>query len=324
MKKILVSGIQPSGDLHIGNYFGAIKQFVDMQNSGQYDIKVFLADYHALTSVSDAEKMRKKSFDLACAYLACGLDPKKVTFYRQSALPEHTELAWVLGNLVTMPWLMRAHAFKDKEAKNKEVNVGLFNYPVLMSADILMYDANVVPVGADQKQHVEMSREIARKFNQTFGETFVEPEEKIKDEVAIVPGIDGQKMSKSYGNVIPLFGGDEEVKKAVMSIVTDSKSPEDPKDPDSVVIYQLYKLVASEEERQKMETSLRNGGLGYGEAKKVLLNAFMDYFSEMKEKYAYYQSHPNKVYKILKRGEKRARKIAEKKMQDVREKIGLR
>lgn len=322
-KQILVSGIKPTGDLHLGNYFGAIKQFVEMQKTKSFDSFVFLADYHALNSVQNREEMKKLSFDLVCAYIACGLDPKKIILYRQSQIPEHTELTWIFNTLVTMPWLMRAHAFKDAEAKDKEINIGTFDYPVLMAADILMYDADVVPVGKDQIQHIEMAREIARKFNQTFGEVFKEPKEIVKEEVATVPGIDGQKMSKSYKNVIPLFGGEEDIKKAVMGIVTDSKGKDEPKNPEEVVIYQIYKLLADETERKVMEEGLRNGGLGYGEAKQILLDKVLAYFGPMKKKYDELQKKPKKVYAILEKGEKKARKIAQKKMLEVKKIVGL-
>ena len=321
-KKILVSGIKPTGRLHLGNYFGAIKQFVDLQRD--YDSHVFLADYHALTSVSSREEMMKNSFDILCAYLAVGLDPKKVTLYRQSSLPEHTELTWMFNCLVTMPWLERAHAYKDGVAKGKEVNVGTFDYPVLMAADILMYDAAVVPVGRDQVQHIEMAREIAGKFNNTFGETFRSPKELLVKEVEVVPGIDGQKMSKSYNNVIPLFGTDEEIKKAVMSIVTDSKAPEEKKVAEENNVYKIFKLVATPEEREVMRSGFENGGLGYGEAKKMLLEKIYNYFAPMRKLYDKYQANPKKVYNILARGEKKMRKLAEKKMETVRKLTGLR
>ena len=320
---ILVSGIKPTGDLHIGNYFAAMKQFVDMSNSGSYESFVFLADYHALISTQDGARMRKLSFDLICAYLAAGLNPKKVTLYRQSKLSEHTELTWIFNTLVTMPWLERAHAYKDREAKGEEITVGLFDYPVLMAADIVLYDADVVPVGQDQIQHVEMARELARKFNQTFGTLFKEPKELVKAEVAVVPGIDGQKMSKSYKNVVPLFGSEEEVKKAIMGITTDSKSPEESKNPDDVIVYQIYKLFASDTEREVMAQGFQKGGLSYGEAKKILLDKVLTYFAPMKKKYDEYQKNPRKVYKILEKGEKRARKIVEKKMKEVRKLVGF-
>jgi tryptophanyl-tRNA synthetase len=321
-KKILVSGIKPTGALHLGNYFGAIKQFVDLQKD--YKSYVFLADYHALTSVSKGEILSKNTFDIACAYLACGLDPKNVVLYRQSALPEHTELTWIFDSLVTMPWLMRAHAFKDSEAKKKEINVATFNYPVLMAADILMYDTDVVPVGRDQVQHVEMAREIADKFNNTFGETFKRPKELIVKDVETVPGIDGQKMSKSYDNVIPLFGTDAEIEKAVMSIVTDSKSPTDKKVAEENNIFKIYKLFATDTEREAMRASFENGGLGYGEAKKILLAKIYEYFNPMRKAYDTFQANPKKVYNILVKGEKKMRKVAEQKMATVRKLTGLK
>lgn len=321
-KKILVSGIKPTGAVHIGNYFGAIKQFVDLQKD--YYSFVFLADYHALTSVSSRDEMLKNSFDAICTYLACGIDPKYVVLYRQSALPEHAELTWMFNNLVTMPWLERAHAYKDAQAKGKELNVGTFDYPVLMAADILMYDTDVVPVGRDQIQHVEMAREIADKFNNTYGETFKRPKELVVKDVETVPGIDGQKMSKSYGNVIPLFGTDEEVKRAIMGIVTDSKAPEEKKTAEENNIYKIFKLIATAEEREVMRAGFENGGLGYGDAKKMLLEKFMNYFASMRKSYQKYQDNPKKVFAILKRGEKKARKLAEKKMEIVRKLVGLR
>lgn len=323
-KKILVSGVKPTGTLHIGNYFGAMKQFVDLQNSGEYEPFVFLANYHALNTMQDKKGMEESSFNLICAYLAIGLDPKVTTLYKQSALPEHTELAWIFNTQTTMPYLMRAHAFKDAEAKSKEISVGTFDYPILMAADILMYDADVVPVGKDQKQHVEMAREIGQKFNRTYDvEIFKDPQELILEEVQTVPGIDGQKMSKSYSNVIPLFGSVEEITKAVMSITTDSKAPEESKNPDDVIIYQIYKLVASNEEREQMKQGLEQGGLGYGDAKKELLGKVLEYFKPMREKYEYFQNHPKKVVKILEKGAKQARKKAEAKMKEVRSAAGL-
>ena len=321
-KKILVSGIKPTGRLHLGNYFGAIKQFVDLQRD--YDAHVFLANYHALTSVSSREKKKKNSFDILCAYLAVGLDPKKVTLYRQSSLPEHAELTWMFNCLVTMPWLERAHAYKDAEAKGRETNVGTFDYPVLMAADILMYDAHVVPVGRDQVQHIEMAREIAGKFNNTLGETFRMPKELVVKEMEIVPGTDGQKMSKSYNNVIPLFGTDEEIRKAVMGIVTDSKAPEEKKVAEDNNVYKIFKLVATPEEKEVMRAGFENGGLGYGYAKKMLLEKIFAYFGPTRKLYDKYPANPKKVYSILARGEKKMRKLAEKKMETVRKLTGLR
>lgn len=323
-KKTLLSGVKPTGRLHLGNYFGAMKQFVDLQNSGEYESYVFLANYHALNSMQDRKGMEESSFDLICAYLAIGLNPKKTTLFKQSSFPELTELSWIFGSETTMPYLMRAHAFKDAEAKNKEISVGTFTYPLLMSADILMYNADVVPVGKDQKQHVEMAREIGQKFNRTYGvNIFKEPQELIIEEVETVPGIDGQKMSKSYNNVIPLFGTDEEITKAVMSIVTDSKGPNDSKTPEEVIIYQLYKLVATETERESMKSALLKGGLGYGDAKKELLRKTLEYFEPMREKYEYFKKHPRKVQRILEKGAKQARKKVDPMMKEVRKAAGL-
>ena len=223
MKKTLLSGVKPTGRPHIGNYFGAMKQFVELQNSGNYQCYFFIADYHGLNLIQSADEMRKLTIELTLDYLAIGLDPKKSVIFKQSDISAHTELAWIFDTIVTMPYLERAHAYKDAEAKNKEINVGTFNYPVLMAADILLYDTDVVPVGADQKQHVEYARDIALKFNHIFREeAFKLPEPLIMKDVAVVPGIDGRKMSKSYDNTIPLFAGREEIQKAVMGIVTDS------------------------------------------------------------------------------------------------------
>jgi len=229
-KKVLLSGVKPTGRPHIGNYFGAMKQFVDLQ--ADYKSYIFIADLHALTTARDPKQLRADTLDLAIDYLAIGLDPEKVVFFKQSDVAEHTELAWIFNCLTTMPFLARAHAFKDAETKNKEVNVGLFDYPLLMAADILLYDTDVVPVGQDQKQHVEITRDTAEKFNFTYGETFKLPEPLIMDEVKTLPGLDGQKMSKSYSNTIPLFADEKEIKRLVMTIKTDSKDVSEPKNPE--------------------------------------------------------------------------------------------
>jgi tryptophanyl-tRNA synthetase len=273
MKRIL-SGVQPSGKPHIGNYLGAIRQHIEMQKD--YECFLFIADLHALTTVRDAELMRKQSYELAVAYLALGLDPKKTAFFKQSSLPEHAELCWIFDCITKMPFIERAHAWKDAQAKGKkEVTVGLFNYPVLMSADILLYQPDLVPVGKDQKQHVEIARDIATNFNQTFGETFKLPDAFIKEDVAVVPGTDGQKMSKSYGNTIDLFGTDAELKKQVMGIITDSTPLEDPKDPETCNVFKLYKLFADKKEIQELAAKYKAGGMGYGDAKKTLLSKLM-------------------------------------------------
>src|SRR6185436_6377847 len=260
-KKILLSGVKPTGRPHIGNYFGAMKQFVDLQDS--YHTYVMVADYHALTSVQNKEDMKSLTHDLILDYLAIGLDPEKVILFRQSDIGVHTELAWIFNCITTMPYLMRAHAFKDGEAKNKEINVGVFNYPMLMAADILLYDAEVVPVGRDQKQHIEYARDTAQKFNNLFGETFTLPQDLIIEDVETVPGTDGQKMSKSYNNTIPLFCSDEELEKAVMSIVTDS-SGELPKN-----VYAIHKLLRKEEELRRIYEEKKGK---YKELKEMLLD----------------------------------------------------
>lgn len=320
-KKIAISAVQPTGNPHIGNYFGAMKQLVDMQN--EFDTHVFVADYHALTTIQNAKELKELTDDLILDYLAIGLDPEKVTLYRQSDIPEVTELTWMFDCLVTMPWLERAHAFKDKTEKGIEASVGLFNYPVLMAADILLPGAEVVPVGKDQIQHVEMAREIARKFNAQYGETFVEPQEIIKEEVAIVPGTDGQKMSKSYGNTIPLFGTDAEIKKAIMGIVTDSKEPSEPKNPDECNVFALHKLITPEPQLSEIRTGYENGGLGYGESKKMLLENYLAFIAPMREKRKYYEDNPGIVRQILDEGKQKIRTKIQAKIKEIREKVGL-
>ena len=321
MKKRLLSGIQPSGTLHLGNYFGAIKQFVDLQD--KYDTSIFIADFHAMTTVQDPKVLNDNTMNVAMDYLACGLDPKKVTLFRQSDIPEVAELTWYFNCLTTMPFLERATAYKDAGAKAKEINVGLFDYPVLMASDILIQDADLVPVGADQKQHIEYTRDIAQKFNNIYGETFKLPEEYITKEVAIVPGTDGRKMSKSYGNTIPLFGTDEEIKKKVMSIVTDSKTPEEKKNPDKCNIYNIYKLFANTNEIKNLREKYENGGLSYKEAKEMLYKKIISFISEMREKRKEYEKNPELVKKILEEGKIKAKKIVEEKMSIIRKKVGI-
>lgn len=319
MKRSL-SGIQPSGILHLGNYFGAIKQFIDNQDKteGFY----FLVDYHALTSLSDPEALRKNTYDAVLDFLALGLDPEKSTIYIQSDIPECTELAWILSNVAPMGLLERAHSYKDKLAKGIAANVGLFTYPVLMAADILLYDAHVVPVGKDQKQHLEMTRDIATKFNLQYGETFVVPEPQIIESLATVPGIDGQKMSKSYGNTIQMFASKKQLKKQIMSIVTDSATLEEPKNPDNNITA-LYKLFASEEKVEEMKQKFIAGNYGYGHAKTELLNAILEYFAEARAKREELEKNPEYVEKVLRDGQRKAREIASKKMIEVKKAIGL-
>lgn len=323
MKKRLLSGITPSGsgNLHIGNYFGALKQWVDLQN--EYDTFIFVADLHALTVIQDGEKLRNNILNVVLDYLGAGLDPEKITLYKQSDVIVHPELTWIFNCITTMPYLERAHAYKDAHMKAKEVNVGLFDYPLLMAADILLYDSDVVPVGADQKQHVEYARDTAQKFNNTFGETFKMPEPMILESVAIVPGTDGRKMSKSYNNTIPLFGTDEEIKKAVMGIVTDSKSPEEPKDPDSCTVFAIHKLFLQGESLQKVRDRYTNGGLGYKEAKELLLADILALVQPMRMRREMYAKDIDKVLAILKKGGEQARVVANKKMEVVRANIGV-
>lgn len=312
-KKILLSGIQPSGRPHIGNYFGAMKQFVDLQD--EYESYIFIADYHALHTLRDPKMMSENIKNVLLDYLAIGLDPKKVTIYKQSDISEHTELAWIFDTLVTMPYLMRAHAFKDAESKNKEISVGTFNYPVLQSADILMYGAEVVPVGQDQKQHIEIARDIALKFNNQYGETFKLPESLILENVSIVPGTDGQKMSKSYGNIIPLFGTTEEIKKAVMGIVTDSGEgiPEN--------VYNIHKLLRNEEELKNLYEEKKGK---YKDLKESLLEDIEKLIAPMRERRKYWEEHIDEALEILKSGGEKMKAKASQKMEVVREKLGVK
>jgi len=321
MKKRLLSGIQPSGTMHIGNYFGAIKQFVDLQE--EYDSSIFIADLHAITTVQDKSKLSEYILNVTMDYLACGLDPAKVCLFKQSDIPEVAELAWYFNCITTMPYLERATTYKDASMKAKEVTVGLFDYPILMAADILISDADVVPVGADQKQHIEYARDTAQKFNNIYGETFKIPEAMIMKEVAIVPGTDGRKMSKSYKNTIPLFGTDEEIKKAVMCIVTDSKSPEEKKDPETCNIFKIHKLFLKGEELNSLKKRYEDGGLGYKESKEMLLNEIISFINPMREKRREYEKDTDKVKKILEEGKNKARKNIEKKMKIIRDNVGV-
>ncbi len=311
-RKILLSGIQPSGTMHIGNYFGAIKQFVEMQ--GQYDTRIFIADLHAITTVQDKEKLSKMILDVTMDYIACGLDPEKIILFKQSDIPEVAEMTWYFNCITTMAFLERATTYKDANQKAKEVTVGLFDYPMLMSADILIQDADVVPVGADQKQHVEYARDTAQKFNNIYGETFKLPEPMIIKEVAIVPGTDGRKMSKSYGNTIPLFGTDEEIKKAVMSIVTDSGSsvPEN--------VYNIHMLFRSKEE---LDTIYKEKEGKYKELKELLITDIINYISPMREIRNKLAENKNEVIKILENGKNKIKPIVEKKMLEIRSNVGV-
>lgn len=321
MKKRLLSGIQPSGIIHIGNYFGAIKQFVDLQE--EYESFVFIADLHAMTTVQNKEILSNNILNVAMDYLACGLDPKKVCLFKQSDITEVAELAWYFNCITTMPYLERATAYKDAGAKAKEVNVGLFDYPILMAADILIEDADVVPVGSDQKQHIEYARDTANKFNNIYGETFKLPEPLILKEVAIVPGIDGRKMSKSYGNTIPLFGTDEQIKKAVMGIVTDSKTPSESKDPEKCNIFALHKLFLKGEALENLKKRYLDGGLGYKESKDMLYEEIISFIKPMREKREYYEKNLDEVRRIIKEGGEKAKLNVSKKIKIIRDNVGI-
>jgi len=314
-KPVLLSGVKPTGDLHIGNYFGAMRQLVELSTSGKYKSFIFVADYHALNTMQDAEEMRRRTRELVMAYIAVGLDPKEVVFFKQSEVPAHTELTWIFDAITTMPYLMRAHAFKDAEAKNKEINVGTFNYPMLMAADILLYDTAVVPVGADQKQHIEYARDTAEKFNRTFKtDVFKLPEAYIMPDVAVVPGTDGQKMSKSYGNVIPLFASRDELAKCVMSIVTDS-SGEYPEN-----VYAIHKLVRDAKE---LEDIYKEHQGNYKMLKEMLIEDLDRYFAPIRAKYEELNNDSGIVEEVLERGKHEARAVSEAKMEAVRNAIGV-
>jgi tryptophanyl-tRNA synthetase len=315
----VLSGIQPSGELHLGNYFGSIKPNLAFQKDAKQSF-FFVADLHAMTTVQDPEVLRKAREDIVLDFLACGFDPKCSIIYEQSKISEHTELMWILSTIAPVGLLERAVSYKDKVARGLPATVGLFTYPVLMAADILLYGAEKVPVGKDQKQHVEIARDLALKFNNTFGEVFTVPEPVIHKEVAVVPGTDGQKMSKSYKNTISLFGEEKAIEKAIMGMVTDSKGADDPKDPDSCIVYQIHKLLVSSGEAKALAEEYRKG-LPYGEAKKRLFAAYMDYFKPMREKRASLKS--SDVEKVLEKGAKEAKNLAEKTMKHVRTAVGL-
>jgi tryptophanyl-tRNA synthetase len=323
-KKILVSGIKPTGTLHFGNYFGAMKQNIELANSGEYESYVFVPNLHALTTVKDGEALRKSSYENVAAYVACGLDTTKAVMFKQSDVPAHSELCIIFNNVVTVPYLMRGHAFKDHEAKNKEVNVGLFNYPVLMAADILIYGADIVPVGQDQKQHIEYARDIAGFYNRAWNvEQFKLPKEYTIESVAVIPGTDGEKMSKSKGNVISLFESDEELKKSVMGVVTDSKTPDEKKNPDENNIYNIHKHFLSQEQNAELRAKFENGSYGYKQAKEELLATIMKWREGKIDVYNDLMANPDKIKAILEDGGAKARAKAEQTMEQVRSRVGL-
>ncbi len=319
MKRSL-SGIQPSGILHIGNYFGAIKQFVE--NQDKYEGFYFVVDYHALTSLKDPKALRENTYNAILDFLALGLDPEKSTIFVQSDVPEHTELMWLLLNVTPVGLLERGVSYKDKVAKGISANAGLLTYPVLQAADILLYDTNIVPVGKDQKQHIEFARDIAIKFNETYGEVFTLPEPQILESVAVIPGTDGQKMSKSYNNTIQMFASKGQLKKQIMSIVTDSTPLEEPKNPENNVT-KIYELFASEEEVAAMKEKFAAGGYGYGHAKKELLNKVLEYFGEARARREELAKNPEYVEEVLRRGAEKARSLAIAKIREVKKAAGL-
>lgn len=321
-KKTILSGIQPSGKLHIGNYFGAIRQHIAMQEEG--DAFYFIANYHSLTSVRDGKQLYQNTIDVTLDYLALGLDPKKATFFAQSDVPQVPELAWMLGTLTPVSLMEKGVSYKDKIAAGLSPNVGLFTYPILQAADILIYHSDLVPVGEDQKQNIEICRDLAGKFNREYeGEYLVLPEEHIVKSVAIVPGTDGRKMSKSYGNTIPIFGEGKAFKKTIMSIQTDSTALEDPKDPESDNVFALIKLFASKEEQDEIAAKYRAGGYGYGHAKKELLGFIQNYFGEALEKRKQLEQDLDYVKDVLAEGGRKARVRAEQVMEPIREVTGI-
>ena len=316
-----LSGIQPSGSLHLGNYFGSIKPNIEYVGKAEESLYL-VVDLHALTTLQDAVKLKEYRRDAVLDILACGLDPSKAILFYQSDVPAHTELMWILTTVTPMGLLERAVSYKEKVEKGIAASAGLFTYPVLMAADILLYHANKVPVGKDQKQHVEIARDIAVKFNNAFGETFTLPEPEIQKDVAVVPGTDGQKMSKSYGNTIPLFGEEKMIKTAIMGIKTDSKGATDPKDPDSCIVYQLHKLFLDVSAQKKVAEEYR-AGISYGDAKKKLFEICMDYFAPMRQKRLELEKNPEHVESILVQGAEKAQQIAKNTMFDVRRAVGL-
>jgi len=317
----VLSGIQPSGALHLGNYFAMMKRMIEYQKN--HELFCFIVNYHALTTVFDSDLLRRQTFEAACDFLALGIDPDKAIFWVQSDVPEVTELTWLLSNVTPIGMLERAHSYKDKKAKGIAANHGLFSYPVLMAADILLYGANLIPVGKDQKQHVEMTRDIALKFNQTYGETFVIPEPDIPKDVAVIPGTDGQKMSKSYGNTIELFGTREELKKKVMSIVTDATPVNEPKNPDKCNLFAIYSLFLDEEGKKQLRDRYLTPGLKYSDIKKELIDVIWNYFAPYREKRQQLINNRDQVYEIMKKGAQKARAVATEFLDKARHNVGL-
>lgn len=319
--KRVLSGVQPSGTLHLGNYFGMIGPALQMQQENE--CFYFIANYHAMTQLPDPALLRQRTFDVALDFLACGLDPSKTVFFRQSDVPEVQELSWIISCVTPVGLLERCHSYKDKLAHGQEANHGLFSYPVLMAADILLYDSHLVPVGKDQKQHLEVTRDIAIRFNNKYGEVLVVPEPMIQEETAVVPGLDGQKMSKSYNNIIEIFGEGKAVRQKFMRMVTDSTPVEDPKDPEKCNVFALYKLIATPEEVEEMRRRYLAGGMGYGHAKQALYDKYTEYFAEMRERRKELAAKPEMVEDVLRDGANRARKVARVTLDRVRKAVGL-
>jgi tryptophanyl-tRNA synthetase len=317
----ILSGIQPSGTLHLGNYFGMMKPSIELQYRGE--AFYFIADLHALTSVRDAGELSENIRSVAIDFLACGLDPRRACFFRQSQVPAVTELAWILSTLTPMGLLERCHSYKDKLGRGIAPSHGLFAYPVLMAADILIYDSDIVPVGRDQKQHIEVTRDLVIKFNETYGPTLKLPEPSIRDDAAVVPGLDGEKMSKSYGNAIGIFEGESAMRKKIMSVKTDSTPVEAPKAVENSTILALYKLVADPADYAQMESDFRAGGVGYGDFKKRLFSALWEYFAPMRERRDEILDDPGYVEKVLRDGRERANQVAEEVISRVRSATGL-
>lgn len=318
----VLTGVQSTGTPHLGNILGAIKPAIEMAHQPENDAFIFIADLHSLTQIKDAKTLRENTYSVAATWLAFGLDPEKVVFYRQSDVTQTTELTWYLSCFFPFQRLTLAHSFKDKADRLQDVNAGLFTYPMLMAADILLYDANVVPVGKDQLQHVEITRDVASRFHAQLGETFVLPEGKVQEETMYIPGTDGTKMSKSNDNYINVFLSKKELRKQVMSIGTDSTPLEDPKDPTTCNVFALYKILATPEQTKEMETNYKAGGYGYGHAKQALFELVFDAFAEAREKYTYYMENLEELDKILKSGAEKAGLVADNTLARVREKLG--
>ena len=318
----VLTGIQSTGTPHLGNLLGAILPALEMAKDTQNDSFLFIADLHSLTQIKDGALLRRNTYEVAATWLAFGLDYERVTFYRQSDVAQTAELAWYLECFFPYQRLTLAHSFKDKADRLEDVNTGLFTYPMLMAADILLYDAEIVPVGKDQLQHLEFARDVVGRFNYQMGETFVLPKESIREDIMIIPGTDGEKMSKSRRNYINIFLSDKELKKQIMSIQTDSTPLEAPKDPDKCNVFALYKLVATEAQTAQMAANYRGGDYGFGHAKTALYELILEKFAQPREKFAYYMDHLSQVDEILREGAEKASQVAKQTLQRVREKLG--